>query len=261
MPHHHHFQTYQENHKRRDKQHDKDALNQFQLQLNTFLSAHQYSEKDDHPRDAVNAWRHLEEGNRRFASGKLTEYLLHLAHEVNPGRRQELGLGQHPFAVILTCSDSRVSPEIIFDQGLGDLFVVRTAGNVPDGVVLGSLEYGLLHLKAPLLVVLGHSKCGAVTAALDFVAQVEQHPGPKSPEEPTHIGNIIEQIKPAASEALRQQGGNKDLALPHAVKKNALLVSSNLPNLSSPLKQLFAGGTASVITAVYDIDTGLVHRV
>lgn len=99
----------------------------------------------------------LVEGNRRYQAQRLTH-----PHQ-NAARRAALAAGQHPFAAVLSCADSRVPPEIVFDQGLGDLFVVRVAGNITDDVVLGSLEYAVEHLHVPLVVVLGHYKCGAVT--------------------------------------------------------------------------------------------------
>ena len=104
-------------------------------------------------------------------------------------RRKELVEGQHPFAIILCCSDSRVPPEVIFDQGLGDLFIVRTAGNVFDNIALGSIEYAVEHLEVPLLVVLGHGQCGAVTATVE------------GGHAPGHISNVVEAIQPAVVKA------------------------------------------------------------
>src|SRR5260370_868323 len=106
------------------------------------------------------ALKRLKEGNSRFVADKLAE------RNLGKNRRAELAKGQAPFAIILGCADSRVAPELLFDQGLGDLFVVRVAGNVTDPEILGSIEYALTELKAPLIVVLGHEECGAVKAAL-----------------------------------------------------------------------------------------------
>src|SRR5207237_5372942 len=97
-------------------------------------------------------------GNQRFVAHKPTH-----PHE-DLARRHDLAGSQHPFAVVLSCSDSRLPPELVFDQGLGDLFVIRVAGNITDAAVIGSIEYAVEHLHAPLIVVLGHEKCGAVTA-------------------------------------------------------------------------------------------------
>lgn len=110
---------------------------------------------------ADEAQQMLLNGNKRFVSQKYAD------REIGQAKRAELAKGQHPFAVIVSCSDSRVPPELLFDQGLGDLFVVRVAGNVLDAVELGSVEYAVEHLGAKLIVVLGHEKCGAVKATVD----------------------------------------------------------------------------------------------
>src|SRR5947209_2306854 len=115
------------------------------------------------PPTAEGAIKLLKEGNGRFAQGKLA------AKDTGANRRALLAKGQHPFAVVLTCADSRVAPELVFDQGLGDLFVLRVAGNITDPFTLGSIEYAVEHLHTPLIVVLGHENCGAVAAALTKV--------------------------------------------------------------------------------------------
>jgi len=259
MPHHHHhFKEHKSDSQRRDKSKDASSLQVLHAQIGTLTGAAPQAHVV--PQTGKQAWAALLEGNRRFASGNVREYLLHLSHEISPARRAELGLGQHPFAVLLACADSRVSPELIFDQGLGDLFVVRSAGNVPDNVVLGSLEYGLLHLKAPLLVVLGHSKCGAVTAAIDVVQHQHESAEKTKPEQGNlHIGYIIDQILPVAEEAYGKFGQAN--ALPHAVTANARAVAGRIGHLSSGIRELIAGGKVEVVTAVYDIDSGLVNPV
>ena len=110
---------------------------------------------------AEQAWQLLKEGNERFAADR-SEH-----KDIGQKRRLELVKGQQPIAVVLACADSRIAPELIFNQGLGDIFVLRVAGNIADPFVLGSAEYAIEHLHTPLLVVLGHEKCGAVAAALD----------------------------------------------------------------------------------------------
>src|SRR5262249_7971690 len=110
---------------------------------------------------AEEALQRLKQGNARFVADKLDQ-----KKDIGGKRRGDLAKGQRPFAIILSCADSRVPPELVFDQGLGDLFVVRVAGNVTDPVVLGSIEYGVQVLKAPLIIVLGHESCGAVQAAI-----------------------------------------------------------------------------------------------
>jgi len=261
--HHHHFNHHEQNHKKRDRKHDKSAATDLQAKIRDLLANHKYEEP---PKTADEAWAKLVAGNARFTKGDLSEYLLHLAHEVSPERRQELGLGQHPFAVVLTCSDSRVAPELIFDQGLGDLFVVRTAGNVPDPVALGSIEYGLLHLKAPLLVVLGHTKCGAVTATLDYCKSTKGTPHEHHEEDKSHIGCIVKEIKSSAEKAEAKYGSQAgkeggDLVLRRAVRGNVRSVAKNLPLLSSPIRDLIEKGEVGVRRAVYDIDTGKVELV
>src|SRR5215831_3054125 len=118
-------------------------------------------------------------GNARFVAYKERH------PDESADRRRELISGQHPFAVILGCSDSRVAPELLFDEGLGDLFVIRVAGNIVDDAVLGSIEYAVEHLGTKLIVVLGHEKCGAVSAAVE------------SESAPGHIGSLVSAIRPA----------------------------------------------------------------
>ena len=132
-------------------------------------------------KDFNTAFQSLRHGNERFISGKL------LPKDTYAEDRKTLCEGQHPFAVVLCCSDSRVAPEIIFDQKLGDLFVIRNAGNVVDEDVLGSIEYAVEHLETPLVVVLGHSCCGAVTATC------------QGGDLPGHILDIAKRIKPSVS--------------------------------------------------------------
>ena len=135
----------------------------------------------------------LKEGNDRFVAGRM------IRPEQSPEARLRLSTGQKPFAVVVTCSDSRLPPEVIFDQGLGDLFVVRVAGNIVDEAGLGSIEYAIEHLDTPLIVVLGHEKCGAVSATLDALQPPYDRPHGA-------IESIVDGITPAVTEALTQQG-------------------------------------------------------
>ncbi|AJQ27501.1 carbonic anhydrase [Pelosinus fermentans] len=132
----------------------------------------------------------LIDGNKRFLSEKYAD------REIGKTRRIELTKGQHPFAVIVSCSDSRVAPELLFDQGLGELFVVRVAGNVLDAIELGSVEYAVEHLGAKLIVVLGHEKCGAVKATVD------------GGELPPNIKVIADKIQPAVAAAKAKHSDN-----------------------------------------------------
>lgn len=131
------------------------------------------------PINAALAQQMLLDGNRRFVAGKLSTY------DVGIVRRLQLSQGQYPFAVVVTCSDSRVPPELIFDQALGSIFVIRVAGNVLDAITLGSIEYAVEHLNTKLVVVMGHEKCGAVKAAVD------------GGHVPPNIGAIAAKIQPA----------------------------------------------------------------
>ncbi|MBI5380643.1 MAG: carbonic anhydrase [Opitutae bacterium] len=179
----------------------------------------------------------LTEGNQRFVAGTAT-------HPGQTGtRRTEVAAGQHPFAVILTCADSRLSPEIIFDQGLGDLFVVRNAGNLLDDLMLGSIEYAVEHLHAPLVVVLGHTKCGAVSAAV------------AGGEAPGHIKHIVEALTSAVSMAKKKPGDPVD----NAVRINAKLSAASLAQAGSIIGDAAKAGHVKVVAARYDIATGQVE--
>src|SRR5215831_4811304 len=162
-------------------------------------------------------------------------------HE-NATRQQELTSGQHPHAEILSCADSRVPPEIIFDQGLGDLFVVRVAGNVATDTEIGSLEYGAEHLHIPLLVVLGHESCGAVTAAVQ--------PG----EAEGHIKALVDLIKPAVEKSRGQPGDPVN----NAVRANVQLVVQQLRTSTPVLAELVAQGKLKIVGGVYSLKSGQV---
>jgi carbonic anhydrase len=157
-------------------------------------------------------------------------------------RQRELVAGQHPHAEILSCSDSRVPPEIIFDQGLGDVFVVRVAGNVATDTEIGSLEYGAEHLHTPLLVVLGHESCGAVTAAVE------------GGEAEGHIASLVNLIKPAVEKS-RELPGDK---VSNAVRVNVAMVVDQLRASNPVLAKLVAQGKLKIVGGVYSLETGKV---
>jgi len=157
-------------------------------------------------------------------------------------RQRELNAGQSPHAIILTCADSRVAPEIILDQGLGDLFDVRVAGNVATDDVLGSVEYSALHLHTPLLVVLGHQKCGAVTAAAE------------AGEAEGHMPSLVTLIRPAIDAAKGLPG---DL-IENAVRINVENVVRQIRGSKPVLAELVERGELTVVGAVYSLDTGKV---
>ncbi len=183
----------------------------------------------------------MREGNERFASGKSIHPRLESEH------RTSLASGQTPFATVIACSDSRVSPELLFDQGVGDLFVIRVAGNVADVDEVGSIEYGVDHLQTPLLVVLGHTHCGAVTA----VALSHEVHG--------SIPQLVDNITPAVARA-KAKGSNlsQDDLVAHAVNENVWVSIEDLLNRSEATRSLIKAGSLRVVGAVYDLETGRV---
>ena len=182
------------------------------------------------------AMQMLADGNKRFVTEKYGK--IHMGKKC----RNELITGQHPFAVIVSCSDSRVPPELIFDEGLGDLFVVRTAGEVVDDVALGSIEYAVDHLGVKLIVVLGHEECGAVKAIL------------AGGEVPGHIVAIAKDIMPAIDQARRQNG---DL-LTNSIKANVDLTVSKLNESEPIVKKAIAKEHVKIVGAIYELKTGKV---
>ena len=179
----------------------------------------------------------LMDGNMRYASS-------HFQHPHQSARRRhELEKDQHPFACILSCSDSRVPPEIVFDEGLGDLFVVRVAGHIVDNAVTGSVEYAVEHLGTPLVVIMGHEKCGAVQATLGG-----GEPG-------THIQSLVEAISPAVIDAKKKPGE----PLANAVRANVQLVVQQLRQSGPILAEQVRSQKIRIVGAVYELDTGAVH--
>lgn len=183
----------------------------------------------------------LKAGNERFRGE-------HLKHpDQGLVRVHELEAGQHPYAVIVSCSDSRVPPEIVFDEGLGDLFVVREAGHVADAATLGSVEYAVEHLHAHLVVVLGHEQCGAVAAASEVITKNAKPEG--------HIVNLVDAIRPAVE---RAKSGRGDL-LARAVRANVDLVTETLRGSHPILFDHLAEGSVKVVGGVYDLHTGAIE--
>jgi carbonic anhydrase len=194
---------------------------------------------DAHAKSGVTAdeaLKRLMEGNERFVDGH------RLARADEAHVRAELANTQKPFAIVVCCSDSRVGPEIVFDQGLGDIFVVRTAGEVVDDAALGSIEYGVEHLGAPLILVLGHERCGAVSAA---VAGGEAH---------GHVAALVKAILPAVAETRGQAGD----AVDNAVHANVRDVVRALRTSEPILAELAGRGAVTVRGARY-LDTGRVE--
>lgn len=180
----------------------------------------------------------LIDGNLRFTSGKP------LSKDLSSTRRVDLMKnGQHPFAVILSCSDSRVPPELLFDQALGDLFVVRVAGNVVSPVELGSVEYAVEHLKTPLIVVLGHEECGAVTAAV------------QGGETNGSIGAIMNKIKPSVDQAKAMGLTGKDV-IEMSTELNMQNAQRDIAK-SQTIKEGLEVNKVKIISIKYDLDEGI----
>ncbi len=175
-------------------------------------------------------------GNARYAAG-------HVQHPHQGGaRRAEVAKGQKPFAIVVGCADSRTSPELVFDQGLGDVFVTRLAGSIVDDAALGSIEYGVDHLGASVIVVLGHGRCGAVDAAM------------KGGKLPGKIGAVVKPILPAVAAA--KKSGNPTLEA--AINENARRTATSLTARSAILASGVKAHTLKIVPACYDLDNGRV---
>lgn len=180
----------------------------------------------------------LKEGNMRFVNGKP------LRPRQDIARLHEVSTAQNPFATIVGCSDSRVPNEIIFDQGLGDLFIVRTAGQVSTYASWGSIEFAEEILGTKLIVVLGHSRCGAVSAAINL------------PEVPGHVVTLINSIKPAVERAKIKNPSNLTDA---AIRENVMMQVEQLKSLEPVLSKRVREGTLKIIGGVYDLETGKIE--
>ena len=176
----------------------------------------------------------LDDGNKMFVGNKEYQTL-----------RKELSKGQHPRTIVLTCSDSRVAPEIVFSKTLGELFVVRNAGNVIDSVALGSIEYAAEHLHSSILLVLGHTKCGAVTAACS------------GRTESPYINSIISNIEPAVAEAKHNHKSGDELIESAAIENVQLQIKNVMK--SKIIEELVESGKLKIIGGIYNISTGKVE--
>ncbi|MBF5041554.1 carbonic anhydrase [Aggregicoccus sp. 17bor-14] len=188
--------------------------------------------------DGATSWRELQQGNQRY---------LHEAPERrdSAARRAETAQAQHPKAAVLSCSDSRVPPEQIFDQGVGDLFVVRAAGEVADTAAIASLEYAVAHLGTRLIVVLGHERCGAVAAAASR----------EEPESP-NLASLVDDIAPALAPLPESERAGI-----HGVEANVNLQADRLLAKSELLRRAVQEGRVTLVREVYDLDTGEVHAI
>ncbi|PMR59534.1 carbonic anhydrase [Verrucosispora sp. ts21] len=189
------------------------------------------------------ALRRLLHGNHRFVTG----HSRHPHQSLNDLRR--LAAGQHPFAILLGCADSRVAPELLFDQGLGDLFDNRVAGNIVDDLVLGSVEFAVEEFHSPLIVVLGHERCGAITATIDAIRSGGTAPG--------HIGTIVDSLRPIVQPVLGQPGDPVD----NSVRANVRAQVRNMIERSPIIAERVHERALRVVGARYDLDTGHVTLV
>jgi carbonic anhydrase len=191
--------------------------------------------------NADEAFKLLQAGNQRYVDGKLNS----VTPEEMARRRAELVQGQKPFAVVVCCSDSRVGPEIIFDQELGNIFVVRTAGEVLDTAGIGSIEYAIAHLGSPLVLVLGHEHCGAVAAAVTEA------------KEPGHIAAILKAIQPA----VKRTRGLKGDPVENAVRANVQDIAARLRATGPILSAKVNAGGLKIVGATFSLSTSKVELV
>ena len=193
---------------------------------------------------ADQALARLKEGNRRFVAD------IPNPSDITRKARLAVAKGQGPFAALIGCADSRVGPEHLFEAGLGELFIVRTAGNYVDTAGLGSIEYAVGVLGVPLIVVLGHERCGAVAAAVDVITKNAQLPG--------SIGSMVEPILPSVIQARVGLKPGEDL-VDASIRANVARVANRLRTMSEPLlADPIKAGRVKVVGATYDLDTGTV---
>jgi carbonic anhydrase len=196
---------------------------------------------------AREALERLREGNRRFVSGVRSSDM-----RMSQKRRNELAAGQEPFAIILGCSDSRVPAEIVFDQGLGDLFVIRVAGNIVASSQVGSVEFAAERFGTRLVVVLGHSRCGAVLATLEELMRPRE-------TQSQNLRSIVDRIRPSVEALLATELRNDLEALVwHAVRNNVRVSANHLRHGSEVLEQLIQAERVLVVGAEYSLETGVV---
>ncbi|TNE79119.1 MAG: carbonic anhydrase [Gammaproteobacteria bacterium] len=196
---------------------------------------------------AQQALERLIEGNRRFVRGEVK-----VVNQNDSARRAELVADQKPFAIILGCSDSRVPAELVFDQGLGDLFVIRVAGNVVAPSQVGSVEFAAEWFDTRLVVVLGHTCCGAVSATLEEMTGDGVHPS-------KNLRSIVDRVRPAVEPLLATElAGNRELLAARAVRANILASANHLRHGSDVLERLIMEGKLLVVGAEYSLESGVV---
>ncbi len=221
-----------------EKKSKKSTVKKVEIDSLKWRKEHYIINRDSAYADPKLGLKKLIGGNKRFVEGK----------SIRPRQNMEtikkLENGQEPFATIVACSDSRVPNEMIFDQGLGDLFIIRTAGQVSAAASYGSMEFATLKLKTKLIVVLGHTECGAVAAAVERPENV-----------PGHIVTLINEIKPAVAKCAHLPGN----AVNNSVRQNVIDQVNNLRDLEPILHKKYISGEIVIVGAVYDIHTGKVE--
>ena len=196
---------------------------------------------------AADALQRLRNGNRRFVSNVRSRDSL-----AGEARRVEVAAGQQPFAIVLGCSDSRVPAEIIFDQGLGDLFVIRVAGNIVASSQIGSVEFAAERFATPLVVVLGHSQCGAVVATLEELMRPRE-------KQSRNLRSIVDRIRPSVEALLATELRHEPEALVrHAVRSNVRASANQLRHGSEVLEPLIHREGLLVVGAEYSLESGVV---
>lgn len=204
--------------------------------------------------EKIDVVQQLKDGNTRFMSGKL------IHQNQDTMRLKELIAGQHPKCIVVSCSDSRVAPEIVFDQGLGDIFSIRTAGNVMSDYEEGSIEYAVEHLHVPLIIVMGHTRCGAIQAFLDGADDDHDHGHDLNHDlkkVADHVSKIVEKLKNEEEEIAVLKEHGKDALL--ASRANVINGVKQLRKSEPILHELHETGEVKIVGAIYHIETGEVE--
>jgi len=195
---------------------------------------------------AFEAFKRLQEGNRRFVANQTT------AEPIDRAHRAALAAGQEPFAIILGCSDSRVPAELVFDQGFGDLFVIRVAGNIVAPSQVGSVEFAASRFGTRLVVVLGHSGCGAITATIEEITG-------QATSQSRNLRSIVERVRPSVETLLLgRRDQDPEALIRDAVRANVRASVNHLRNGSALLEQLSRSSGLRVLGAEYSLETGVV---
>ena len=218
------------------------------LPCNKSFAADNKDKKTDTVSTQMGSTDFLKEGNKRFTTGNLTH-----VHQ-DTARVKELIKAQNPKCIIVSCSDSRVPPEIVFDQGIGDIFSIRTAGNVMSDYEEGSIEYAVMHLHTPLVVVMGHQGCGAIQALLDNIDKIDDDTREEALD---HVSKIVAKLKSEDEEqkVYHEVGKNSNMAVVANVTNGVEQLRKSDPVLSKAYKD----GKLNIVGAVYHIDSGEVE--